>query len=510
MATSPSRYDTIVIGSGMGGTSAAALLAKAGLRTLLLEKNPRLGGSCSYYEKRGFHIDYGTHMFSRGWKGPLGAVQRRLGIPRERRVRFVRTRDIAVLRGQGFELAVPSEGWRMPAFCLEAVRLMKVPLRELPRVTKLFADIVTMSEAAIAEWDGRTVEELLLEYTDNPRLFGALGLLLGLYFILPFWEVSAGEAIWCFQKMARDNALSYPVGGSYALPRTLCDAAARYGASIETRAGVRRIEPAADGKLRVTTSDGRELTARAVVSTTSRRELADGLCPPGTLPSAWSARASATRGSYIAVQAKIALRRPRERAGCLVGSVARDPGFDPLAITMDDYRVMFADIAAGRVPKVVPIYCPIPTNFDAALGPPGTQLLTACMVAPTTEDGHGTRPIDGWQDSERKWIDAMMAAMAALIPGLEADTLFADTMGVQAIASWIGKRGGPAVSTGQTPEQSGARRPGVRTPLHGLYVAGDGAGARGVGTELACASGMLCADAVLADLGGGASAGARS
>ena len=99
LVTSPSRYDTIVIGSGMGGTSAAALLAKAGLRTLLLEKNPRLGGSCSYYEKRGFHIDYGTHMFSRGWKGPLGAVQRRLGIPRERRVRFVRTRDIAVLRG---------------------------------------------------------------------------------------------------------------------------------------------------------------------------------------------------------------------------------------------------------------------------------------------------------------------------------------------------------------------------------------------------------------------------
>jgi len=503
--TSPSRYDAIVIGSGMGGAAASALLAKAGLRTLLLEKNPRLGGSCSYYQKRGFHIDYGTHMFSRGWRGPLGAVQRRLGIPREQRVRFVRTHDIAVLRGLGFELPVPSQGWRMPAFALRALRLMRVPLREIPRITRLFADIVSMREEAIAEWDGRTVEELLLRYTDNPRLFGALGLLLGLYFILPFWEVSAGEAIWCFQKMARDNALSYPVGGSYAVPRTLIDAAARYGAQVETRAAVRRVEPTAAG-LRVTTADGRELTARAVVSTTSLRELADGLCPRGTLPAAWAERAGATRGSYIAVQAKIALRRPRERAGCLVGSVARDPGFDPLAITMDDYRVMFRDIEAGRVPRVVPIYCPIPTNFDPTLGPPGTQLLTACMVAPTTDVGDtagGSKRLR-WADPEQAWIDAMMAAMESLIPGLREDALFVDTMGVQAIASWIGKRGGPAVSTGQTPGQSGARRPPVRTPMRGLYVAGDGAGARGVGTELACASGMECADSVLADLAAGA------
>ncbi len=40
-----------------------------------------------------------------------------------------------------------------------------------------------------------------------------------LYFILPYWEVSAGEALWCFRHMARDNALSYPKGGSRAIPR---------------------------------------------------------------------------------------------------------------------------------------------------------------------------------------------------------------------------------------------------------------------------------------------------
>src|SRR5262249_27061820 len=69
------------------------------------------------------------------------------------------------------------------------------------------------------------------------------------------------------------------------------------------------------------------------------------------------------------------------------------------------------------------------------------------------------------------------------------------------IESWIGKEFGPAVSTGQTPDQVGRRRPPVYTPLEGLYLAGCNAGARGVGTELAASSAMECVDRVLADLG---------
>jgi phytoene dehydrogenase-like protein len=55
------------------------------------------------------------------------------------------------------------------------------------------------------------------------------------------------------------------------------------------------------------------------------------------------------------------------------------------------------------------------------------------------------------------------------------------------------------VSTAQTPSQVGRDRPTVRTPLPGLYVCGDGAGGRGIGTELACASAIECVDALAAD-----------
>jgi len=42
----------VAIGSGIGGSAAAALLAHAGIPTTLVEKNRRVGGSCSGYDKR--------------------------------------------------------------------------------------------------------------------------------------------------------------------------------------------------------------------------------------------------------------------------------------------------------------------------------------------------------------------------------------------------------------------------------------------------------------------------
>lgn len=56
----PEKYDVVVIGSGMGGTCAAALLARSGYRTLLVEKLQRLGGRFSTIEQEGFKLPTGA------------------------------------------------------------------------------------------------------------------------------------------------------------------------------------------------------------------------------------------------------------------------------------------------------------------------------------------------------------------------------------------------------------------------------------------------------------------
>ncbi|WP_300597630.1 NAD(P)/FAD-dependent oxidoreductase [Niabella sp.] len=58
------QFDVIIIGSGVGGLTAAAILSKSGLKVAVLEKEPRTGGYLAGFQRKGFRFDTAIHWLN--------------------------------------------------------------------------------------------------------------------------------------------------------------------------------------------------------------------------------------------------------------------------------------------------------------------------------------------------------------------------------------------------------------------------------------------------------------
>ncbi len=481
------NYDVVVIGTGMGGAAAGAIIAHHGLKTLILEKNPTPGGSCSFYRKQGFHMDTGAHNFIRGNKGPFGTVTQRLGMGTP--IDFRRAGNTLQVKGINMNVTVPENlifrGMAMPNMIWQ----LKINPVHYVSVLNVFHKIMLMSEREVERLDNVDIDTFLKQYCKDDKTRNIVAGALGVMIILPPWKASAGESIWNIQKLLKGMYVSYPKGGAVSIPRTFLEGAENNGAEIRMNAGVRRII-VKDGQVdHVILDNGQSVKTRMVISTTSAKDSILRLVGEEHVPEAYAKQIKAILPAFTAVQAKLALKKEVVKSGLLFGAF---PNNAPKNVLGEYVHKTIRNLYNGKQGEYIPLYAPIPTSFDPDLAPPGCQIITAVAPAPTLDVQ--------LKDTEQSWIDGLMKALHDIIPDLKENIIFCDTWSVRATAEWVGKSDGSAISTGQVVGQTGKNRLPHQTPIKGLYLAGDCAGpARGVGTELACQSGIDCADLAAED-----------
>jgi prolycopene isomerase len=95
------HYDVVIIGAGIGGLTAAALLSKAGLSVCVLEKEPHVGGYLAGFRRKDFIFDTAIHWLNQ--YGPEGMVTKLfdvLGNDHPKAITLERTRRY---KGSGYD-----------------------------------------------------------------------------------------------------------------------------------------------------------------------------------------------------------------------------------------------------------------------------------------------------------------------------------------------------------------------------------------------------------------------
>ncbi len=100
-------YDVIVIGAGIGGLTAAALLSKAGLSVCVLEKEPHVGGYLAGFRRKQFIFDTAIHWLNQfGPEGILDKLFKAIGSDHPKAIEQYRIRRY---KGENFDYLLTSK-----------------------------------------------------------------------------------------------------------------------------------------------------------------------------------------------------------------------------------------------------------------------------------------------------------------------------------------------------------------------------------------------------------------
>jgi phytoene dehydrogenase-like protein len=477
--TMPNQWDVIIVGTGIGGLTAAAMLVKAGVHVLVLEKNPHPGGTAYVYQRKGFTFPM----------GPLG-----FSTPS-----IVRDTLHAL---DGGDLKLSQMQYRIKSFDLEIPLSLTFP-RTIEELTKVFSkegksvkhffnDMEEiLSAMKFPETDlNRSVlekasEKSALEYLSSlvndwrlRRILGSQGTqepYSSLPWLAAMWNSMAKEGIW------------YPAGGMRLLCERMAQAVVgdqgnrqvsetRGFGEIRLGTEVKEIRVEKGRVLGVTLKDGLKIDSAAVISNADYKATLIKLIDSKAIPEEWYRAVHHAKQTRSNLQVCLGVDASRVDLTCfheadrLIYRRSQRNSLEELDWNGDE---MNPEDLAGQEMEVS-----LWSKGDRTLCPPGTEII---VIRTEADHSYFTKYRPAWgkrlptyQDYKIRFGRALVREVENLIPGLENTVLVMDVATPLTFEEQGGRSGGAVAGWSWNYEDCPDTHPRelVRTPIKGLYMAG--------------------------------------